>query len=149
MTRLLVLLALLAACGERSPGGAPPSRAIPLVYTTFYPTTYFAARIGGARVRVVCPLPDGEDPIFWLPDAETIRAYQQADLIVVNDAGFEKWVDKVSLPDAKVVRTARPFRAEWLTYEKAVEHSHGKGGEHAHQGTDGHTWLDPRLAKRI
>jgi zinc transport system substrate-binding protein len=144
---VLMLLALLAACGEKKTADGPPSRAIPLVYTTFYPTTYFAERIGGKRIEVVCPLPDGEDPIFWMPDAEAIGAYQQADLIVVNGAGFEKWLDKVSLPEAKVVRTAAPFRAEWLTYAKAVEHSHGRGGKHAHEGIDGHTWLEPRLAQ--
>jgi len=29
-----------------------------------------------------------------------------------------------------------------------TSHSHGSGGAHTHEGTDGHTWLDPQLAKK-
>ena len=140
-----------AGCGG-DPGGpgreARPRRAKPLVYTTFYPTTYFTRRIAGDLAEVVCPLPGDADPIFWMPPSEAIRAYQEADLIVVNGAGYEKWVERVSLPMARTVNSARSFRNEFLRFESAVTHSHGKGGEHSHEGIDGHTWLDPRLAVR-
>ena len=39
----------------------------PVVYTTFYPTAYFTERIAGDRLKIVCPVPEGEDPIFWNP----------------------------------------------------------------------------------
>jgi len=146
--RLMLLLpavALVLGCSE--PETAATS-GVPRVYTTFYPTTYFAERIGGGRVDVVCPLPEGEDPIFWMPGPETIHDYQQADLIVVNGAHFERWVDKVSLPQSKVVDTTGPLAAGLLKYESAVTHSHGTGGQHSHEGVDGHTWLDPENARR-
>jgi len=143
-----VLLALGGCGGDEdegtSAGGNPD---LPAVYTTFYPTTYFVRRLGAEDVRLVCPLPRGADPIFWEPDAGTIQAYQRADLIVVNGAGLERWVARASLPEDRVVDTARPFEDEWLTFENAVEHSHGPAGRHAHEGVDGHTWLDPQLAK--
>ena len=120
---------------------------VPQVYTTFYPTTYFTERIGGDRVGVVCPLPADEDPIFWMPSSPTIGAYQQADLIVINGAGFEKWVAKVSLPTSKLVDTAKPLAEVFLKFEGAISHSHGSSGEHSHEGIDGHTWLDPNNAK--
>jgi zinc transport system substrate-binding protein len=142
------MLLLIVACGEPEATRAPVRvRERPLVYTTFYPTTYLAQRIGADLVEVVCPLPGDADPIFWLPDAETVGAYQEADLIVVNGAGLEKWLEKVSLPLGKLVFAARPFEARFLRYEDRVTHSHGKGGEHAHEGLDGHTWLDPRNAR--
>ena len=145
-----VLVLLLAACGGDTGGDSSPdgtSDGPPTVYTTFYPTTYLAERLAGDDAKVVCPLPDDEDPIFWKPPEEVILAYQQADLIVVNGAEFEKWVPLASLPESKVVSTAEPFREGWLTYEQAVEHTHGPSGKHAHEGIDGHTWVDPVLAK--
>ncbi|MBD3344940.1 MAG: hypothetical protein GF401_07750 [Chitinivibrionales bacterium] len=126
---------------------AGPKNEKPVVYTTFYPTQYFTQRIGGNDVAVVNPVPENEDPIFWLPPREIIRKYHNADLIVLNGAGFEEWVDMVTLPREKVVVTASPLKNEFITYEKAVTHSHGPGGEHAHEGLDGHTWLDPVYAK--
>jgi zinc transport system substrate-binding protein len=117
------------------------------VYTSFYPTTYFAQRIGGDHVKVVCPLPADADPAFWMPDAEAIAAYQRADLIVFNGATFEKWPVKVSLPRARILETAKPLAGELIEIEDAVTHSHGPGGAHTHGDIDGHTWIDPVNAK--
>lgn len=128
------------------PGAGAPGR--PIVFTTFYPTEYFTERIAGDLVDVRNPVPEGEDPIFWIPEDAAVTAYQSADLIVLNGAGFAKWVDKVSLPEDRVVDTAAPFEDEFIRYENAVTHSHGAGGAHSHEGLDGHTWLDPVNAIR-
>ena len=133
---------------QTSAGAGKPIRGGKLsVMTTFYPTQYFAERIGGDLVEVACPVPEDADPIFWMPDGETIQSYQQADLIVLNGASFAKWIDKVSLPQSRIVNSALPLASEFITFEAAVEHSHGKEGSHAHEGIDGHTWLDPLNAK--
>lgn len=146
----LITLALLAislpGCEEEP--SQTPTDAKPVIYTAFYPTTYFTQRIAGDLADVVCPLPDGADPIFWQPDADTIAAYQRADLIIINGAGFEKWVEITSLPASRILDTTALFADEWLTYEHAVEHSHGPAGEHTHEGIDGHTWVDPGFAAR-
>lgn len=119
----------------------------PAVYTTFYPTTYFTQRIAGDLVTVVNPCPPDADPAFWMPDAKTIEAYQKAALIVINGAQFEKWIDKAALPQSRIVDTTRPLKDELITLKDVVRHSHGKSGEHTHEGIDGHTWLDPVNAK--
>jgi len=115
----------------------------PLVMTTFHPTAYFTERIAGDLVQVECPLPPDTDPAFWTPSRDVIRRYQEADLIVTNGAGFEKWIPTVSLPLSRVVETAASFSDRWLRYAHAVTHSHGPGGKHSHEGIDGHTWIDP------
>ena len=97
-TRRFAAAALLGGCNGEDKPDSPDRRAKIVVYTTFYPMTYFAQRIGGEHVEVVCPLPQDADPISWMPGANTIQAYQKADLIVINGAQFEKWLDKVSLP---------------------------------------------------
>jgi zinc transport system substrate-binding protein len=145
---VIVVATAVVACGEKdSAKEGPGAKGAPVVMTTFYPTTYFVQRIGGDRVRVVCPLPADADPIFWNPTDEDVAAYQAADLIVVNGGQFEKWVAKVSLPEEKVVDTAKAFEDDLLKFKNAVTHAHGPSGLHAHEGVDGHTWLDPEQAK--
>lgn len=144
---LAAVSAAIGGCSAEDKPDSPDQRPKIVVYTTFYPTTYFAQRIGGEHVEVVCPLPEDADPIFWMPDAPTIQAYQKADLIVINGAQFEKWVAKVSLPPSRMVDTAKPLKGELITYKDAVEHAHGPSGKHAHEGIDGHTWLDPVNAR--
>lgn len=116
----------------------------PIVYTTFYPTLYFTEQIAGGLVDVVCPVPEDEDAIFWeaYKYPEIIQKYQEADLIVLNGAGFAKWVEKVSLPQDKMVDTAKPFEKDFIVTEGET-HSHGNQGTHSHAGLDGHTWVDP------
>ncbi|MCG8409514.1 MAG: zinc ABC transporter substrate-binding protein [Phycisphaerales bacterium] len=139
---------LMLGCESKQPEKpSAPVKKIPTVYTTFYPTTYFAKRIGGNRIEVVCPCPEDADPAQWMPDEKTIKAYQQADLIVINGASFEKWVEKVTLPESRLVNTAKPLQKEFIILHDIVTHAHGPEGEHSHEGVDGHTWLDPINAK--
>ena len=146
MTLFVVAMMLGAGCGKKvAPSVTPTGK--PSVYTTFYPTQYFAERIGGDLIDVVCPVPADQDVIFWMPDAKAIVAYQKADLVIINGAEFCKWVQRVSLPASRVVNTARPFEADFITFGHAPVHSHGEGGKHAHEGLDGHTWVDPVNAK--
>jgi zinc transport system substrate-binding protein len=145
--RFAPLLLLLAACGDEPRVAAPERVGPPVVYTSFYPLQYFAERIAGDLAEVVCPLPPDADPIWWQPNAEQIRNFQEADLILLNGASFEKWALSVSLPDNRVVRTATGVQDQWIEFEQATAHKHGpKGDEHSHEGVDGHTWLDPLLA---
>jgi len=118
------------------------------VFVVNYPLKYFTERIGGEQVRVTFPAPLDVDPAYWVPDIAAITEYQQADLIVLNGAGYAKWVEKVSLPRARTVNTSRRFKDRYIILEGAVTHSHGPKGEHAHGDVAFTTWLDFRLAAR-
>jgi len=117
-----------------------------LVYTVNYPLAYFAERIGGDLVQVEFPAPSDIDPAFWSPDPETVGAYQRADLILLNSAGYASWTDRVSLPDSRLVATAAGAADRYVVVEDAVTHSHGPAGEHAHGTIAFTTWLDPTIA---
>lgn len=117
------------------------------IITTFYPTEFFASRLSGGLVKVSCPVPPEADPIFWKPDDASIARYQGADLIIVNGAEYEKWTASASLPLTRVVDTSHAFEGELLKFQGQT-HSHGAAGAHTHTGVDGHTWIDPVLAKR-
>ncbi|KPK50972.1 MAG: hypothetical protein AMJ63_13415, partial [Myxococcales bacterium SG8_38_1] len=68
-----------------------------VVYAVNYPLQYFAQRIAGEFAEVVMPVPPDMDPAFWQPDAAIIGDFQRADLILLNGAGYAKWVSRVSL----------------------------------------------------
>ena len=118
------------------------------VYVVNYPLKYFAQRIAGDHATVEFPAPPDGDPAFWIPDTQTIASYQQADLILLNGATYAKWADKVSLPQSKLVNTSAKFKDQYIILKGVVTHSHGPGGEHAHEGTAFTTWIDFDLASK-
>ena len=118
------------------------------VYVVNYPLQYFAERIAGEHASVVFPAPPDVDPAYWMPDKKTITDYQQADLILLNGANYAKWAEKVTLPRSKMVDTSRKFKDQYIHTLEIQTHSHGPGGDHAHESLAFTTWLDLRLAAK-
>lgn len=137
---------LLVGCKENAGTNSQAAQASwteDAALTSFYPTAYLARRIAGGLVAVDCPVPEGEDPIFWQPSRADLERYRGARLVILNGAEFEKWATTASLPSSRVVRSADGFQDRFLTFDTGITHSHGAAGEHSHEGIDGHTWLDP------
>lgn len=134
LAALLILLAPLARAQDR-----------PVVATVNYPLTYFAERLTGEAVEVLFTVPEGVDPAFWRPGIADIAAIQQADLIVLNGAGYAAWTTQASLPRARLVDTSRELDARLIETE-SVTHSHGADGAHSHAAVASHVWLDPDMA---
>ena len=119
----------------------------PQVYTVNYPLAYFAKRIGGKLIDVHFPKING-DPAFWKPKAKDVRAFQGADLILLNGATYAKWTTKASLPKSKIVNTSAGFQDRFIGEKKGLAHKHGKDGNHNHTGTAFTTWLDLKQAEQ-
>ena len=128
--------------GDQEPGDQAPL----VVYTVNYPLQYFAERIGGDGVEAIFPTPSEEDPAYWKPTAEEIAAFQGADLILLNGAGYAKWLTLATLPQSQLVDTSATFRKDFIPLQEGPVHIHGPQGEHSHEGTAFTTWLDPDLA---
>jgi zinc transport system substrate-binding protein len=141
---LLGFLILLSGCEKSAlrPAASTHPHDRPQVFAANYPVAYFAERIGGHEIDVIFDAPRGEDPAFWQPTDAQIAAFQSADLIVMNGAGYSKWADKVTLPESKIVDTAASFKPRFIEVKDTVTHNHGKQGEHSHSGTAFTTWLD-------
>jgi zinc transport system substrate-binding protein len=146
---------MVACGGEQAPKETPQGIAEPeraetsnqlSVYTVNYPLQYFAERIGGDRVSVTFPVSAGEDPAYWKPSADDVAAYQGADLILLNGAGYAKWLSLASLPQSKLVDTSAGLAEQFIPLQEGPVHSHGPQGEHSHKGVAFTTWLDPELA---
>jgi zinc transport system substrate-binding protein len=118
------------------------------IYVVNYPLKYFAERIAGDYAKVVFPAPAEEDPAYWKPDSRIIVEYQGADLILLNGANYAKWVRKATLPRSKMVNTSGKFKDQYITTEGVITHSHGPGGEHAHEALAFTTWIDLDLATK-
>ena len=152
LPQCVILTALLAACAEpaQDSRGAVEdvSDGVLRVYAVNYPLAYFAGRIGGDAVDARFPAPAGVDPAAWVPGTDTIAAYQQADLILLNGAGYAAWTQRATLPASRVVDTSAGFAEKYIRVDDTVTHKHGPGGEHEHGDVAFTTWLDPELATR-
>lgn len=153
--RLLLAVVLVASlllglpgCGDGDQPQRPRRTGPPVIYTTLPATTWMVQELVGELANVTLPqVPEGTDPAFWQPSDETLAAYQQADLIVLNGAEYEQWAVRMTLPPSRVVDASKSFAARFINAGPAITHSHGDD-QHTHNAIDGHTWLDPILAIR-
>jgi zinc transport system substrate-binding protein len=115
------------------------------VVASFYPLYEFASRVVGDRAEVSSLVPTGVEPHDWEPTAEDVSRGRSADMLVINGAGFESWVD-----DMKANVVANTSEGIKFDYEEEEEEKEARNDEHRH-GDDGgvnpHIWLDPMLAK--
>ncbi len=148
LLKMFACVLVVAACTQSEPSAEniEAGKGLPRVYTVNYPLAYFAERIAGESVEVVFPVPSGVDPATWSPDAETIADYQQADLVLLNGAGYADWIQRATLSQSRLVDTSAALADSLIPVDDSVTHSHGPGGDHSHQGTAFTTWLDMELA---
>jgi len=146
---ILVLLLTLVyfACSEKKDEQPVNETKLKRIASVNYPLHYFVTQIGGNQIDAVYPIPSDVDPAYWEPKAEDIILYQESDLIILNGAGYAKWVDKVSLPPSKMINTSLPLQNKYIGLEEGQTHSHGPEGEHEHKGFAFTTWLNFRYAK--
>ena len=154
MTQVTYVAALvfgLLACSPAQhespvPAAGKPGEDILSVYTVNYPLQYFAERIGGGEVGVQFPVPAGVDPAYWSPEPDKAVAYQKADLVFRNGAGYAAWIDRTSLLRRRLVDMSVGFRDRLLREDDEAIHTHGPDGEHSPSPVAFTTWLDPTLA---
>ena len=144
---VLLLPTLFApiACETDSIPDKDPADLLPTVVTTNYPLRFFVERLAGERVAIEWLVPDGVNPADWQPTAEDVAKMNAADLVLLNGAGYEGWLETASLSPGKLVDTSAGFKDRLIETDGRV-HSHGPDGSHSHAGTATHTWLDPDLA---
>ncbi len=146
---IIPLVMLLASCGEQAPTFTPkksPDGKI-IVQTVNFPLFYFAKRLAGSDFDVRYIVSPDEDPAFWKPSDSDVQAFQEADLIVRNGAGYAKWIKTVSLPSRIMLDTSSGFSSA-LIREKGKVHQHGNGKAHQHGDVAFTTWMDFTLAQK-
>ena len=145
---LISIATLLGGCRRDAPTDTK-LLAAPTCHTVNYPLAYFAERIAAGMIDVNFPAPADTDPAYWNPGAETIAAYQNSDLILLNGAGYAKWTTMASLPPARLVRCDAGLEPEFIEEAGGLPHTHGPTGEHSHNEIAFTLWLDPQRAIRM
>ncbi|MDP9842077.1 zinc/manganese transport system substrate-binding protein/manganese/iron transport system substrate-binding protein [Streptosporangium lutulentum] len=144
------LIALLAtACGQA--GAAQTSSAAsgqvatsaaadgPLkVVATTTQVGDFARNIGGDKVSVTQILRPNVDPHDYEPSPADIQAIADADIVVKNGVGLEKWLDQVI--------SSAGFEGQVVDASQGVTIRKGDGSEEESAG-DPHIWHNPQNAK--
>jgi zinc transport system substrate-binding protein len=104
-----------------------------IAIASFYPLYDFTKEIGGDRVDVSLLVPQGIEPHDWEPTIKDIQRIHQADVIIINGNGFEKWVDKIDSSQVTIINSGESF-----------------GTANSNEPTkllDFHYWLNPLSAK--
>lgn len=111
------------------------------------PHKYFAERVGGKQVEVTVLLAPGQSPATFEPTPKQIAHLSEAHVYFRAGVPFEnRLVEKIrgTLRDLRIVDTRRDIELLHMS----VPHEHG-GRESttcAHDETDPHVWMNPRLA---
>ncbi len=156
MARRLTLISvvlLFAGCGGAGEqaafeGPSAENSEDTLAVTSNYPMYFYASRIAaGVAGAPAIAFPDIDgDPALWTPSAEQILLLQSADVVILNGAGAEPWLNLITLDPRRLVDTSANIADRLIQLEGSVVHQHGPEGEHSHEGTAFTTWLNPRLA---
>lgn len=100
------LLVLLTSVSCRNVGERGDSKDKPLVYASFFPIYDLTKTVAGNDVEVRSFMPTSATVHAWEPTPRDIKKLSEADLLIVNGANAEKWVDKIqeNLPDLRILR---------------------------------------------
>lgn len=104
-----------------------------------------AQNVAGDRLVIETLIPLGMDPHTYEPVPRDVVQIAKADVLIINGAGFEAWLEKtLSNAGGKrlVVETSRGLPARQAREGEAVM------GAEQHDETDPHFWLDPVLAQQ-
>lgn len=150
---------LIAGCGSsddsRAAGDEAPENARRVkVAASIFPLYEFVIRVGGEHIEASMIMPPGVEPHSYEPSPGDIRLLDGMDLIVMNGAGMEPWLEQI-IKRAKPERAAILNASEGLDLIRAGGDDHeghdphdGHDHDHHHGDTNPHTWLDPRNAEQ-
>ncbi|MCA0989271.1 metal ABC transporter solute-binding protein, Zn/Mn family [Guptibacillus algicola] len=142
---------LLVGCASDSDSNETSEDKL-VIYTTLYPTEYFAERIGGDAVEAKSIIPPGSDAHSFDPTTRTMTELAESDLFIFNGAGLEGFADTAKdILQKEGVTTLEASDGIDLagTEEGHEEHDEGEGDhehEHEHGNVDPHVWIDPVFA---
>ncbi len=143
---------------ETEPGMVTEGGTKVSVVATFYPLADFARNVGGSFVDVISVVPAGVEPHEYEPTPQDILRAYEADIFLINGAGFDAWAEKIrpelEARGVKVIQMSELVTLLPGSHEEHEEHEEheAEGGmreeEHEEGEFDPHFWLDPVLAEK-
>lgn len=150
---LIFVLLLPAGCQSAAPSlrdGAPADGDFPKVLAVQSFVADMAQNVAGDRLQVQTLMPLGLDPHTYEPTPQDVARVAEADVLVVNGAGYEEWLNELLanaggerlVIEASEGLTPRTAHAD----EEAAHDDEAHTDEEHHHAVDPHFWLDPTLA---
>ena len=133
-TVAMVAACILALLG--SPANAAGAQQRPLAVATISILADFVRAVAGDRLEVVSIVHVGGDPHTYEPVPSDARRIADADVVVRNGLGLERWLDRLIATGAK---------ARVITATEGLDPVLQADGEYRGH-PDPHLWMDPRLA---
>ncbi|MDO4595368.1 MAG: zinc ABC transporter substrate-binding protein, partial [Tissierellia bacterium] len=103
------------------------------VVTSFFPAYDLVSRVGGEHVNVT-NLTETGDAHTYEPSIKDMEAITKADLLVVNGAGFEPWIEniKTNNPDLKILELSEGIELMEGNHDHDHEHDNAETHDHNH-----------------
>ena len=114
------------------------------VISSFNPLHEFSQEVGQERVDATLLVPIGVEPHDWEPTVKDVQQLQKSDLIIINGAGFENWIDNL---DENNYQGMIVDTSVGIITTKFEQHDEQHDEQHAHESGDPHIWLNPLYAK--
>src|SRR5690242_12710240 len=78
------------------------------ILVTFYPLYQFTKAVGQDKIDVSIIIPPGIEPHDWEPTIQDIEKMKAADMVIINGAGLEPWITKITSvnPNVMIVDTS-------------------------------------------
>lgn len=97
------------------------------VVTSFFPAYDLVSRIGGDNVNVT-NLTETGDAHTYEPSIKDMETITKADLLVVNGAGFEPWVENIKStnPDLKILELSEGIKLISGSHDHDHDHNHAE-----------------------
>lgn len=133
-----ILLLLLSACGPTSTGQS----GLKVVAVESF-IADMAQNVAGDRLHVDTLIPLGVDPHSFELTPADVAKIADADVLIVNGAGFEEWLQETmqnSGSKAQVIEASQGLDVRTPTELELDEH---EAEGHHHAEGDPHFWLDP------
>ena len=136
----LLLCNLLTGCGSKEPAPAADHKL--RVVVTFNAMKEFTQAVGQDKIHITSLIPDGTEPHDFQPTTKTMQALSNADILIYNSNGMERWVKQtVKAADNKklvTVEASKGIKLIGLTdLDLIIEHGR----------YDPHTWLSLSCAQ--
>jgi len=133
----IITALLISGCSGNLPNNQISSKI--KIITTIYPYKEMAQAIGGDKVEVQSLLQPGMEPHDFEPSPQDMVKVMSSNILIVNGAGMEPWVTKISGDLQKnkiqVVDQSKVIQSELLN---------GEGHNY-----DPHFWLDPEIYNEL
>ncbi|AQQ52746.1 metal ABC transporter solute-binding protein, Zn/Mn family [Planococcus lenghuensis] len=154
----IALLIFLAGCSATETAEPDETQGTALdVYTTVYPLTYFAERIGEERINVQSIYPAGANEHTFEPTQQDMISLAEADVVFYVGLGLEGFIESaqetLANEDVEFAATAEAIPDLEFTSEEEhaneTEEEHAEHAEHAHEEVDSHVWISPVLSQHL